>query len=942
MESPQVEAWKVYRRLIGHDNDVQDLGWSQDSSILVSVGLDSKVVVWSGYTFEKLKTLSGHQSHVKGITFDPANKYFATASDDRTIKIWRFSPPGPNSTSHDQTNNFTLDKTIATPFNSSPLTTYFRRCSWSPDGQHIAGANAVNGPVSAAVIVERGTWDTGINLIGHEAPSEVCAFSPRLFSFVPEEQRKPGDTHTHTVIACAGQDKALSIWITIRPRPLTIIQDIASKTITDLAFSPDGHTVFATSLDGSILAVVFMENELGHEMRPEENDKALAKFGASRRGMGIIEGPEALLLEDKSKEGEMRGVEGRMGALMGQTSSSQPALNGVSRPETNGITTQMQPVNGESTPPVQTNGNIEKLKEDPNAVKLERLKSRVQITKDGKKRIAPLLVSSGDNESSLPRPQLMSTSGNQAVTEQPQQILDLQKPFDGLPPGGLAALLLGNRRKYAQMDGQEDDTVDKRLALSRKDGATPIVTNTANGLLPAKFTSGSLGQDVTPEFIRPAVTNPSLTVSQVRLAIPKVRTHIVRSHGGDVTDETNGAYEANPNVIFEARNQISQPLSVRAPDHEPCRITVTKRGQPVFSDFLPRNVLLVTGNAEYWAAACEDGSVYAWTPAGRRLFNAIILEAQPVILECQKQYLLCITAVGLCSVWDVQTLTSPHPPVSLAPILDIAIHSLQEHPTRGPAVTGARLNSEGRIVVTLTNGEGYAYNPSLYQWQRLSELWWLVGSQYWNTTDSSVGNLAANSVLGDNESKLSAGVIPYLERSTTTATLARGRARILQRIVKDLLTREGFEGLEATVSIAHLENRVAAAMMLGAKADFQVYLYMYAKRIGAEGLKSKVEELLQGLMGDGDDGSERSGTKGDRWWGNETETLCGWPRKGLLKAVILLFGSYLPRLLLDREREWLIRPFAGKNRDLQRITVPYAKVMGITEGAAVDDDEMVS
>ena len=933
-EPPPVENWRIFRRLIGHDNDVQDLGWSYDSSILVSVGLDSKVVVWSGHTFEKLKTLSAHQSHVKGLTFDPANKYFATASDDRTIKIFRFTPPGPNSSAHDQMNNFILEKTINAPFVASPLTTYFRRCSWSPDGNHIAAANAVNGPVSSVAIINRGTWDGDIHLIGHEGPVEVCAFSPRLFAKQPPNKGNmdgKGQTMQHivTVIACAGQDKALSVWITSNPRPLVITQDLTVKSISDLAWTPDGKTLFVTSLDGSILAVVFEGSELGFEVGLEENEKSLAKFGAGRRGAGIIEGTGSLLLEERSKEGELRGVEGRMGALMGDNStySAVPNGNGISPLPSNALT------NGAGIPP-DTNGgqpNSDAAERvdgqpakppaqlDPHAAKLESLKQRVEITKDGKKRIKPLLVSaSRGQESSLPRAQLMASTvnGQGAKHDGPQTILDLSKPFDGLPKGGLAALLLGNKRKIAVLEGVEDGHIDKKIALASRDGAVPILSNTADGLVPARPANVSIGQQPTPDFIRPALTNPSLTVSQVRLAVPKVRSHIVQTFGG-TTGSTQPGLSLNSttgpeateskavqtDIMIEARNPSHLPAASRPQDGEPSRVTVTKRGQPVWQDFLPRSVLLVTGNKDFWSVACEDGSVYAWTSAGRRSINALVLESQPVILECRDQWLLCVTGVGMCYVWDMKTLSSPHPPVSLAPILDIAASSLQNHPTHTPAITSAHVNSEGRIVVTLSNGDGYAYSPLMYVWQRLSEVWWAVGSQYWNTTDSSVGNLQAssnqtNSTSG--HSDVSAGIIPYLERNTTSETLLRGRAYFLQRLVKQLLSREGFEGLESSVSMAHLENRVAAAMMLGAKEEFQIYLYMYAKRLGAEGLKTKVEELLRVLLGsiyEDDEDDSRTGflpgrNGDDRNWDNITGMLCGWPRRELLKGTVLILGKY--------------------------------------------------
>ncbi|QKX56095.1 uncharacterized protein TRUGW13939_03195 [Talaromyces rugulosus] len=952
-EAPPVENWRTIRRLIGHDNDVQDLGWSYDSSILVSVGLDSKVVVWSGHTFEKLKTLSVHQSHVKGITFDPANKYFATASDDRTVKVFRFSSPAPNSTAHDQLNNFVLETNIVAPFQSSPLTAYFRRCSWSPDGLHIAAANAVNGPVSSVAIINRGSWDGDINLIGHEAPVEVCSFSPRLYSTQPVT--KTGGEHHNlvTVIACAGGDKSLSVWITSNPRPIVVAQDVSAKSLSDLAWTPDGKCLFATALDGTIVAVHFEDSELGYPMSLEENERSLTKFGTNRRGAGIAETTDGLLLEEKSKAGELKGVEGRMGALMGDGHvSTDGKANGTAAPAatagtttpaattalTNGTSTtapekQKSQTNGTATPASSENDKAAdkaKDKPDPYQAKLERLKQRPTYTKEGKKRIAPLLVSgAGASESSLPQSRLMASSTvQQGGADAPQSVLDLSKPFDGLPKGGLSAMLFGNKRKLAQIEGDEDNQVEKRVASISQNGATPILTETVEGLLPAQAQPPVSGQQPTPEFIRPAVTNPCMAVSQLRLAVPKVRAQILQAldKSGNPTEPTGDSKQSRVDIVFEARNPPATSITGRPTDREPVRITLSRGDQPLWQDFLPRSVLLATGNTSMWSAACEDGSVYIWTPAGRRLVSALVLEAQPVMLESHGPWLLCVTAVGMCYVWNVKSLSSPHPPVSLQPVLDSALHSQTAQLLLAPAVTGARINSEGRIVVALSNGEGYIYSPSMYTWQRVSEAWWAVGSQYWNTTDASVGNLQAlsNQRGDDSKAKISAGIIPYLERGTTSETLLRGRAYLLQRLIKALLSREGYETLESSVSIAHLENRMAAALSLGSKEEFRLYLSMYAKRIGAEGLRGKVEELLKALVGgifeDEDEPQQplSDTEKEGRNWSASSETLCGWPRDVLLKEAIVALG---------------------KHRDLQRVTVPYAKLLGVVDGE-IDDDAM--
>lgn len=142
---------------------------------------------------------------------------------------------------------------------------------------------------------------------------------------------------------------------------------------------------------------------------------------------------------------------------------------------------------------------------------------------------------------------------------------------------------------------------------------------------------------------------------------------------------------------------------------------------------------------------------------------------------------------------NLKLRNSPHPPVSLAPILDSASISLTE-PRESANITNVGITRAGDPVITLGNGDAYTYSRHMFSWMRLSESWWAVTSQYWDA--SGLKPPAGSNVQG---------IIGLTERRTDDEVLKMGRGRHLQRILKTTMLKEGFKGLETSVSVGHLE-----------------------------------------------------------------------------------------------------------------------------------------
>ncbi|RDB30330.1 Protein HIR1 [Hypsizygus marmoreus] len=261
-----VEGWKPLKRLPGHESDVTDVAWSPGDRYLASVGLDSKVIIWCGYTLERLRKLDQHQGFVKGVCWDPVGEFLATQSDDRSVKIWR-------------TTDWSLEAEVKKPFEDSPGSTFFRRLSWSPDGAHITASNATNnkGFVFIAAVITRNTWASDISLVGHENTIEVAAYNPHIFLRNPTAP--VATSNICSVVALGADDRSVSVWQTKSARPLIVAKEVFERQIMDLSWSWDGLTLYAASSDGTIGVFNFDPEELEGIAPHSVQEQYLTKFG---------------------------------------------------------------------------------------------------------------------------------------------------------------------------------------------------------------------------------------------------------------------------------------------------------------------------------------------------------------------------------------------------------------------------------------------------------------------------------------------------------------------------------------------------------------------------------------------------------------------------------------------------------------------------------------
>ncbi|XP_024013516.1 protein HIRA isoform X2 [Eutrema salsugineum] len=670
--------------------------------MLASGSLDNTVHIWNMRSGICTTVLRAHLSLVKGVTWDPIGTFIASQSDDKTVIIWR-------------TSDWSLAHRTVGHWEKSLGSTFFRRLGWSPCGHFITTTHGYQKPRHSAPVLERGEWSAAFDFLGHNAPIIVVKFNHSMFkrttSSAPETKRagwsngtsKSGgkDLQPYNVIAIGSQDRTITVWTTASPRPLFVAKHFFGQSVVDLSWSPDGYSLFACSLDGTVAMIHFNPTELGVRLTDNELEELKKnRYGDVRgRQANLVESPAQLLLETVSTK--LSGSKRAASDVQQNQVITKPSVNVENTAKKRKSQVDDRNKGAEATGDTLNKASTSNRVSNP-------VNQKVYRRPDGRKRIIPEAVGVPQQENNI------------AVNGQSHNFLPAPSAAPGNRDSGDTPVETSNRdSSMKEIMGRNPDLKERPRITARATITESLViekvpgTSGNDGILNVEQSVGIKGSSSTDLLIRVFDWKEGETTAPVCLeACPK-------EHALD----TVGAVSTS--MIKETE------------------ISCKRSGETLWSDRIMGRVTVLAGNPNFWAVGCEDGSLQVYTKCGRRAMPTMMMGSAATFIDSDDSWkLLLVTRKGSIYVWDLFNRKC---------ILHDSLASLVSSDTKLSStvagtikVISVKLSKSGSPLVVLATRHAFLFDTSLMCWLRVADDCFPSSnfSSSWNLGSAPCGELA--------------------------------------------------------------------------------------------------------------------------------------------------------------------------------------------------------